>query len=235
MRLLVSIVCEEEVQAAVTGGADILDVKNPAEGGLGAAVPERLRGIRAAAPAAVPVSAALGDAPMLPGTMALAALGAAVCGVRYVKVGLFGPRNGGEAERLLRAVCAAVRGRMPETGVIAAAYADAGEFGGVAAEAAPALAARAGASGCMIDTLVKDGRRLFDFIPVERLAAFIGECGERGLESALAGSLREEDMPLLARLGPDIVGVRSAVCRGDRLDGRVSARAVSRLRAAIPR
>ncbi|WP_416341240.1 (5-formylfuran-3-yl)methyl phosphate synthase, partial [Solidesulfovibrio sp.] len=39
MRLLVSVVREEEVAAAVAGGADIVDVKNPAEGGLGAAEP----------------------------------------------------------------------------------------------------------------------------------------------------------------------------------------------------
>ena len=43
MRLLVSVTREDETGPAVQGGADILDVKNPAEGSLGAPVPRTLR------------------------------------------------------------------------------------------------------------------------------------------------------------------------------------------------
>ena len=39
VRLLVSVVGADEVEAALAGGADIVDVKNPAEGSLGAPVP----------------------------------------------------------------------------------------------------------------------------------------------------------------------------------------------------
>lgn len=39
MRLLVSPMNMEEAQAALAGGADILDVKNPKEGSLGANFP----------------------------------------------------------------------------------------------------------------------------------------------------------------------------------------------------
>ncbi len=233
MRLLVSVAREEEVAPAVSGGADIVDVKNPAEGGLGAAEPGRIGRIRALTPAAVPVSVAIGDAPMLPGTMALAALGAAGCGVQYVKVGLFGPRDAAQAERLLAAVSLAVRESHPRTRVIAAGYADARAFGAVEPEALPALAARAGAHGCMLDTLAKDGRCLFDFLDVAGLTAFVRQCRSLGLESALAGSLRLAHAPRLCELAPDIVGVRSAVCAGDRTNGRVSARAVAGLREAL--
>ncbi len=233
MLLLVSVVREEEVAAAVAGGADIVDVKNPAEGGLGAAEPGRVGRVRALTPVAVPVSAAIGDAPMLPGTMALAALGAATCGADYVKVGLYGPRDAVEAEGLLGAVCRAVAQHSPRTRVMAAGYADARDFGAVAPGDVPAVAARAGAHGCMLDTLAKDGRCLFDFLDTPSLAAFVGQCRDKGLTSALAGSLRLCHAPLLARLGPDIVGVRSAVCQGDRLGGLVSAPAVARLRAAL--
>ena len=38
VRLLVSVVSADEVEAALAGGADIVDVKNPAEGSLGAPV-----------------------------------------------------------------------------------------------------------------------------------------------------------------------------------------------------
>ena len=42
MRLLVSVVSGEEAQRALTGGADIIDVKDPGEGALGAPAPRVL-------------------------------------------------------------------------------------------------------------------------------------------------------------------------------------------------
>ncbi len=234
IRLLASVTREDEVQQALEGGADILDVKNPAEGSLGAPVPQCVRQIRALAPAGVPVSVAIGDAPMLPGTMALAALGAASCGVEYVKVGLCGPRTGEQAEELLAAVCQAVRESFPQTLVMAAGYADAREFGGVPPEILPEVARRAGAHGCMLDTLGKGpGRTLFDVLDEVGVQFFLKQCRELGLTSALAGSLGLGDMSLLYRLQPDIVGVRSAICDGDRAGGSVSAVAVSRLKKAL--
>jgi len=93
MDLLISVTTPDEVAAAVRGGADIVDIKNPVEGALGASFPDVIRQVRQVTPADLPVSAALGDVPNLPGTVALAALGAASCGVQYVKVGLMGPRQ----------------------------------------------------------------------------------------------------------------------------------------------
>ena len=75
MRLLVSVVDADEARTAAAAGADIVDVKNPAEGSLGAPSPAVIAGVRAAVPTELPVSAAIGDMPNLPGTAALAAAG----------------------------------------------------------------------------------------------------------------------------------------------------------------
>jgi len=233
MRLLVSVTREEEVEAAVCGGTDIVDVKNPAEGALGAAGPGCIARIRTATPAALPVSAALGDAPMLPGTMALAALGAASCGADYVKVGLYGPGDAAAAEDLLRAICLAVRERFPTTQIIAAGYADAGEWGAITPGDLPGVAARAGVDGCMLDTFAKDGRSLFDILDASLVGDFVKQCRDMKMESALAGSLSLADIPRILALGPNIVGVRSAVCGGDRAGGRVDAWAVARFKVAL--
>ena len=104
MRLLVSVVSADEVEAALAGGADIVDVKNPVEGSLGAPSPAVIAQVRAAVAADVPVSAAIGDMPNLPGTAALAALGAARSGATFVKVGLWGVSTESEAVALLRTV-----------------------------------------------------------------------------------------------------------------------------------
>ena len=121
MRLLVSVVDADEARTAAAAGADIVDVKNPAEGSLGAPSPAVIASVRAAVPAELPVSAAIGDMPNLPGTAALAALGAASSGATYVKVGLWGVSTEDDAVVLLRAVRDAVPGAV----VVAAAYADA--------------------------------------------------------------------------------------------------------------
>jgi uncharacterized protein (UPF0264 family) len=60
MRLLVSVVDADEARAAAAAGADIVDVKNPAEGSLGAPSPAVIEGVRAAVPAHLTVSAAIG-------------------------------------------------------------------------------------------------------------------------------------------------------------------------------
>ena len=99
MRLLVSVVDAGEAREAAAAGADIVDVKNPAEGSLGAPSPAVIAAIRAAVPAALPVSAAIGDMPNLPGTAALAALGAAHSGAAFVKVGLWGASTRGRGGR----------------------------------------------------------------------------------------------------------------------------------------
>ncbi|CAM5703309.1 hypothetical protein SBADM41S_10009 [Streptomyces badius] len=53
-------------------------------------LPRVIREIRGAVPADKPVSATVGDVPYKPGTVAQAALGAAVSGATYIKVGLYG-------------------------------------------------------------------------------------------------------------------------------------------------
>ncbi len=231
MQLLVSVVSEDEVAAAVSGGADIIDVKNPAEGSLGAPPVHVVRRVREAAPAHLPVSVAIGDMPHVPGVAGLAAAGAAACGVEYVKVGLMGSRTPDAAVELLASVCRAVRETRPGARVMAAGYGDAARVGALPVEHLRDVACAAGAAGCMIDTAVKDGSTLFDAVSDDELRAFVASCRAAGLLSALAGSLLADDIPRVAALGADIAGVRGAACSGDRLTGRVDEGAVRRLKA----
>lgn len=230
MRLLVSVVSAAEARDALAGGADIIDVKDPREGALGAPSPDVLCEVVRAVGAAAPVSVALGDMPNLPHTAALAARGAALSGAGYVKVGLRGVRELGAAAALMRAVVEAVG---PRTEVIAAAYADAGTLDPPALAPAllPELVARAGVSGALVDTFVKDGRGVYGWLAESDLRDLIACTRAAGATFALAGQL---ELGQLRRVAADVVGVRSAVClRGDRtarLDaGRVAA-AVAELR-----
>lgn len=228
MRLMVSVLNAEEARGAAGAGAEILDVKNPAEGSLGAQFPRVIREVKRCSIGPVRVSAAIGDMPNLPGTASLAALGAATCGVDFVKVGLFGQRNTSEAILLLREVRQALCD-YPAVAVIAAGYADAERAGTLDPHLLPGIGASAGVAGILLDTAVKDGRSLFDFLSLTTLQALGNETHSAGLLFGLAGSLREQDLPLVRDLGADVAGVRTAVCRDRRRTGPLDIERVRRL------
>ncbi len=221
-----------EVAAALEGGADIVDVKDPREGALGAATPGVLRAIRARVAAPAELSAALGDAPHLPGTLALAAYGAALCGAEYVKVGLLGSNQPDTAREMLVAVRCAALAANPAVRVVAVGYADAARVGALPIERLPAVAHDAGIHGVLVDTLVKDGTSSFRAAGEDAIAGFVDSARAAGLEVGLAGSLRFADLDLARRLGPDLVGVRGAACDGGR-GGTVRAERVRRIREAL--
>ena len=233
MKLLVSVVDVDEARAAAAAGADVVDVKNPAEGALGAPSPAVIAGVRADVPAELPVSAAIGDMPNLPGTAALAALGAAQSGATFVKVGLWGVSTERDAVDLLRAVRDGVA-HVPGVTVVAAAYADARRVASapLAPELLPRVARAAGVGACLLDTAVKDGRGLLEWLSPGVLAALVADAHAGDLQVALAGALRAEDLPVVRATGADIAGVRSAACGDGRRSGPLDAARVRALRAA---
>lgn len=232
MKLLVSVVDAAEARAAAGAGADIVDVKNPAEGSLGAPSPATIADVRAAVPARLPVSAAIGDMPDLPGTAALAALGAARSGATYVKVGLWGSSTEPDAVALLRTV----RDSVPDAIVVAAAYADARRVphAPLPPESLPRVAQAAGVPICLLDTAVKDGRGLLDWLSPGALESLVAEAHAAGLQVALAGALRSGDLDVVRDAGADIAGVRSAACHEGRRSGRLDPARVRALVATQP-
>lgn len=215
---------------------DIVDVKRPAEGSLGANFPWVIKEIRAVVPPDKPVSATVGDVPYKPGTVAQAALGAAVSGATYIKVGLYGCTTPEQAIEVMRGAVRAVKEYRPDAFVVASGYADAHRIGCVNPLSLPDIAHRSGSDAAMLDTAVKDGTRLFDHVPPDVCAEFVGLAHEAGLLAALAGSVRADDLGALTRFGTDIVGVRGAVCEGgDRRAGRIQPRMVATFRAEMDR
>ncbi len=211
MQLLVSPASIEEARFALA--ADIVDVKRPEEGSLGASFPWIIRAIKNLTHK--PVSAAIGDFDYKPGGAALTALGAAAAGADYIKIGLmFSGEN--EAAAVIRAVVRAVKDTYPEKTVVIAAYSDHERLETISPEEMAPIAAREGADVAMVDTGIKDGRSTFEFMNGERLTAFTNLNRSLGIRTALAGSLKFEDLELLKRINPDIIGVRGMVCGGDR-------------------
>ena len=236
MKLLISPKNEQEAVEAIAGGADIIDVKNPKEGPLGANFPWIIKRIRQITPKNTEVSCTLGEVPNLPGSMALAALGAATTGVNYIKAGLYGLKTPEEAVYLIQSVSKAAKDYNPSIKVVASGYADAGRISTVDPLLVPKIAHEAQADIAMIDTAIKDGKSLFTFLTKPQLRHFVEATHNYGLKAALAGSLKKEDLPLVHALGADVVGLRGAACTlSDRVNGEITREKVRELVEVLKR
>jgi uncharacterized protein (UPF0264 family) len=225
MRLLVSVATPEEASAALAGGADVIDAKDPAFA-LGAVSLEVLRQIHAACAGLRPVTAALGDAADEARVERAAAMMTAA-GARLVKVGFAGTADRARVSALL---AAAVRGAHAggDGGVVAVAYADADRVASLAPAGVAEVAGPGGAAGVLLDTADKNGPGLRRLVSSRALAAWVARAHDAGLFVALAGKLEAEDLGYVRDAGADIAGVRGAACDGRRT-GPVSAEKVRRL------
>ncbi|HJJ90820.1 MAG TPA: (5-formylfuran-3-yl)methyl phosphate synthase [Methanocorpusculum sp.] len=212
MKLLVSPSSIEEAKFCLN--ADIIDVKRPAEGSLGANYPWIIREIKNLA-GTTPISAAIGDYGPTPGNAAIAAYGAACAGADFVKIGLMFNDNDA-AHDVIANVVRAVKEPFPEKFVVIAAYSDHVRLGTISPQIMSQIAAECGADFAMVDTGKKDGRSTFEFMNYDALQEFTDQNRSLGLKTAIAGSLKFEDIPALKEIDPDIIGVRGMVCGGDR-------------------
>ena len=205
--LLVSVRNADEARAAALGGADVIDVKEPAAGPLGAATLSDIGRIVDAVARSQTVTVAAGelvdDFPLeqLPTGVAIAKLGLA--------------KTSGTAWRSdsLRAVS-----RLPRKAAAAlVAYADWRAAGSPLPEEVLSHAASMGCRGFVVDTWSKVGSCSLDLLDVTRLKALIDDAHSLGLLIVLAGSITLERVEEAASYGPTFVGVRGAACVGGRL------------------
>lgn len=218
-RLLVSVRSVDEAKQALAGGADLIDVKEPSRGPLGAADFGSIADIVRMICGQVPVSAAMGE-------WADWKYGPTPTNLTYAKWGLAGVLHANPAA-----------GRIRETvGVnpVLVAYAD------FERAKSPPLGDLVQAAcdlrfpAFLIDTALKDGTTLLDWVSISSLSKLRDHLSRANVPLALAGSLDLETVRKLLPLAPDWIAIRGAACDGGR-DGMVSAQRVRRLRAEITR
>jgi uncharacterized protein (UPF0264 family) len=226
MRLLVSVANVADASAALAGGADVIDAKDPAAGALGPVSPVVLREIHACVGRARLLTAALGDA-RDEKAIERTAREFTDAGATLVKVGF----AGSSISRAGALLDAAVRGAQPR-GIIAVAYADSDDAEAPDSHALIDAAADAGATGILLDTFNKRGPGLRELLTSRALSAWVAAARARGLLVAVAGKLTLDDLSFVRDAGADIAGVRSAACAGGRM-GHVSVERVRLLRAQV--
>jgi len=218
-RLLASVRTADEALAALAGGADILDLKEPAAGALGRLPDAAIRGILAAVAGQRPTSATIGDMALAPEPVSAAVAAMAALGVDIVKIGIFA----GDLGATLAALAPLAR-RHP---LVAVVFADRSPEAALVARFAGA-----GFHGVMLDTAEKAAGPLTRHLPLAFLRDFVARAQGAGMIAGLAGSLAVQDVAALAPLGPDYLGFRSALTRGGRA-GPLDPAAVRRVRVAL--
>jgi uncharacterized protein (UPF0264 family) len=210
---LASVVSAAEAALVLRGGADIIDCKDPASGALGALDAKAIHAVVDTIRGRLPVSATIGDLPAEADAMVAAMSATAATGVDIVKIGFFGdcdPRPaiaalGREKPRGKELVAVLMADRDPDFSLLA-------EF------------AAHGFAGAMLDTADKSAGSLTAVLSRERLREFVRNAQAAGLSAGLAGSLRVSDIAGLARLAPDVLGFRGALCTSGRTSALDSAR-----------
>jgi uncharacterized protein (UPF0264 family) len=116
--------------------------------------------------------------------------------------------------------------------VVASGYSDYRRIGSLPLYELPAIGMKAGVDVVMMDTGIKDGRSTFDFQTEDDLTGFVSRARSMGLQTAIAGTIKFENIPALKRISPDIIGVRGCVCGGDR-NSTIKKELVEKLKAEM--
>ena len=208
MELLVSVRSAAEAEAALEGGAALIDVKEPANGPLGRADDDTIAAVVRRVAGRRPVSAALGELFRQP-------LPYAGGGLSYVKWGLAGSDGGRDWQSDLAAAVRRVEGQAPGCRVVAVAYADWPRAGAPPVDEVATFVRLRRRDVLLLDTWAKEaGRTLLDSLPVPEVARLVASCRAAGVRVALAGSLGPEEIRELLPLRPDWFAVRGAACEG---------------------
>lgn len=226
-KLLVSVSSQAEAIAAAENGADLIDVKNPLRGSLGAATPEVWRHVLAAVGEKLPVSAALGELR----DDDVVELAKQTAGLSFAKIGLNGCTSPPDYD--WRTEWSNWRSFLPEgVAPVLVAYADWGDCGAPSPLELLKCVKPQRVPIVLVDTYDKSNGTLRDCCSNEQLAHFIAEVRKVKAKIVLAGSLRLVDVIDLLPLAPDYFAVRGAVCRGSR-EGRLDGALVREWSQAI--
>lgn len=228
-RLLVSVRNVTEARAAMDGGADVIDVKEPSAGSLGRAANSVMRDVAVTVNQTLTMvsSVALGELQEILASREAISIPA---GVRWVKMGLSGCKILPDWQRQWLDL----RSHMESAAEwIAVAYVDA-----EAANAPPVrdvlrAAIATECAGFLLDTFSKADGTLLDHLPVEEVTSITREAQAANLLVALAGRVQRADLPQLIEIQPDLIAVRSAVCRNHDRTAAVDAALVAEFRQAM--
>ena len=200
-QLLISVTGVEEAKLALNHGADIIDLKDPASGALGALPLPIIQAVLTLVDGKKPVSATIGDLAMQPGLISPAVNALAALNVDFIKIGFFPNDDYQAVLKVLQPIAAS------GIKLIAVRFAE--------HQYDPDLMfnlKKSGFIGVMLDTAKKNGLSLFDHYTQLQCDDFALQAKRYDLSFGLAGSLTLEHVAQAKLLKPNYIGFRGGVC-----------------------
>lgn len=217
-QLLISVTSTEEAVIALENGADIIDLKDPHAGALGALPLEKIVEITQFVHQQKPVSATIGDLPMQADLIVAAVEKLMVVGVDYIKIGFF---DANDYQHCLDALKPIIQAGARLIAVLFAEKTYAAEM--------ISDIKQAGLIGLMLDTAEKNGRTLLDCYTVDQRVNFCQKVLNQSLTLGLAGSLNIHHVEAIKALEPNYIGFRGGVCDGDNRTSTLDAKKIKAL------
>lgn len=200
--MLASVCNLDETKLVQDVGVDIIDLKNPSEGALGALDFTVIEEIATYVNGITPLSATIGNLPFQAHVIEPVIRRMAGTGVDIIKVGLFGEIDQAAELQLLS--------RLSRQGVrivlvlFAEKYQQDYDFENLAST---------GITGVMLDTMDKHSGSLRYKMTESSLQQFVSSAKFHELLCGLAGSLCAADIAPLLALHPDYLGFRGGLCQ----------------------
>lgn len=200
--ILASVNSLEEARLILNTAVDIIDLKQPEQGALGALPTDTVKLIVQTVKQKKTVSATVGDLPMQPDRVFNAVNAMAKTGVNYIKIGFF-PE--GDWDSTLNKLA-----ELTEQGLqlIAVLFADTHPDIHIIKSLK-----KAGFTGVMLDTQDKSKGSLTDVMALSDIEQFVYTARQAQLVCGLAGSLTIQDIPELKKLNVHYLGFRGALCQ----------------------
>jgi uncharacterized protein (UPF0264 family) len=219
--MLASVNSVEEAALVLNAQVDIIDLKQPEQGALGALETGLVKQIVTHIGGRSPVSATIGDLPMQPEPVFEAVNTMAETGVDYLKIVFFpGGDWPGTVARL-----SPLAGRHA---LIAVLFADTQPDLSIVAALKDA-----GFKGVMLDTMDKQKGSLTQVMDKTVIEQFVAQAKASQLLCGLAGSLRLTDIAGLMPYRADYLGFRGALCQRHERTAQLNMEAIARIRQAI--
>lgn len=225
-QLLISVTSIEEAKIAIENGADIIDLKDPNKGALGALSIEQINSIvtyvKAQNIAKVNTSATIGDLPMQTDLISRHVAELSKTKVDFIKIGFF---EANDYQPCLDALHASTIAGLK---LIAVLFAES-TYPASLIEAIK----QAGFIGVMLDTFNKNGLTLLDFYSEKELKELAKVVVNGGLSFGLAGSLKLQHIALVKEINPTYIGFRGGVCDEDKRRLSLNAEKIKAIRKIL--
>ena len=220
-KMLASVNSVAEALLVLNAEVDIIDLKQPALGALGALDIELVTEIVEKIAGRCPISATVGDLPMQPELIFNTVNAMAQTTVDYIKIGFFPDGDSFAVAEKLSELAKTYK-------LIAVLFADTQPDFSII----PTLKA-AGFAGVMLDTMNKQQGSLTQVMTLSDIARFVKLAKTQSLLCGLAGSLKLDDINILKPFQADYLGFRGALCVQQHRTGQLDSSAIDQIKQAI--